>query len=98
MRLDAVDLIGDRARIVRVQHHEVDHRRLGRDHHIALPVGELAVGKLQQHVEAAQRRLNFGEAADETAGLQRALDAAAEFEKPPAGKLGHVFLRQPRER
>ncbi len=36
-----------------VEHHQIDHRRARRDHHVAQPVGDLAVGKLQQHVERA---------------------------------------------
>ena len=57
MGLDAVELEDDRPRIVWIEHDEIDHRRQRRDHHIALPIADLAVGKLQQHVEAAVRRV-----------------------------------------
>ena len=55
MGLDAVELKDDRSRIVGIEHDQIDDRRLRRDHHVALPIADLAVGKLEQHVEAAVR-------------------------------------------
>ena len=54
--------------------------------------------RLEQHVERASRCVPGGECPHKAAGLHRALDAAAEFEKAPAGELRHVLLRQSGER
>ena len=56
MRFDAFELIGDRARIVRIERDQIDHRRTRRHHDVAQPVGDLAVGKFQQNVERAVGR------------------------------------------
>ena len=53
MRLDAVELKRHRARIVRIEHDKIDDRRARRDHDVALPIGDLAVGKFEQQFEAA---------------------------------------------
>ena len=81
-----------------IEHDQVDDRRARRHHDVALPIGDLAVGELEQHFEAALGRAGQREAAHQPAGQDGALDAAAKFEKTPAGKPGHVFLRQSGER
>ena len=96
MRLDTAELIGDRAWIAGIEHHEVDHRSRRRHHDVTQPVGDLAVGEFQQDIERAVE-LGERELFDETTGCNRPLDAAAEFEETPSGELTHVFLRQTRE-
>jgi hypothetical protein len=98
MRFDAVELKGHRTRIVRIEEDEIDHRRRRRHHDVALPIGDLAVGKIEQKVEAALGRAGQGKPSRQPADQNSAFDAAAQLEKTPAGKPRHVFLRQSRER
>ena len=97
MGLDAGQLVGKRARIVRVEYHEVDDWSRCRHHHVAQSVGNLAVGELQQDV---QRAIELGkrELTHETARCNGPLDAPAKLEEAPAGQLAHVLLRQSRKR
>ncbi len=98
MRLDPRQLMHDRARIVRIERDQIDHRRARRHHHVAQPVGDLAVGELQQHVERSLGRRAEGKLPHEARGRHGALDAAAKLQKAPAGLLAHVLLLKPGER
>ena len=98
MRFHPVELKRHRARIVRIEHDEVDDGCARRDHEVALPIGDLAIGKLEKHFEATVGRAGEREGAHQAAGDDASLDAAAEFEEAPARKLRHVFLRQPGKR
>ena len=95
---NAIELIGDRAWIARIEHDQIDDRRARRHHDVALPVGDLAVAQFEQDIEGGARRILAGELADEAAGLDRALDAPAELEEAPARELRHVLLGESRER
>ena len=84
----------DRARIIRVEHHEIAHRRQQRADQIARAIGDLAVDQRQQHVEVVLAGLVIGELAGEAHGVDGALGAAAHVEETPAGGAVHVFLRE----
>ncbi len=88
------DLEGDRARIVGIEQRHVAHR-IGRDaDQIARAIGDLRIDQVEQHVEIGGARLLHAEMAHEAAGVDAALQPAADFEEAPAGDAVHVLLRQ----
>src|SRR5579883_854300 len=90
MAFDLLELERHGAGVGWVEHSEIDHWRARCDHHVTLAIGDAAVAKFEQGVEAAVEA--SAELAREPAGHDGALDAAAEIEKPPAAQPGHVFL------
>src|SRR5471030_2872448 len=85
MLIDRLDLKADRARIERIKQDHVAHRRQGNAGQVTGTISNLAIDKVEQHVEIVGSCLFAAKGARQTAGIDRALGPPPHVEEPPAG-------------